>query len=54
VRRDVDVGPRSTPSEFSNPEGYAVSGTDTGRTGGSLDAGWALGHPEKVADFVLL
>jgi hypothetical protein len=32
-------------------EGYAVSGTDTGHTGGSLDAGWALGHPEKIADF---
>ncbi len=32
-------------------EGYAVSGTDTGHSGGSLDAGWALGHPEKIADF---
>jgi hypothetical protein len=31
-------------------EGYAVSGTDTGHPGGSLDAGWALGHPEKIAD----
>src|SRR5579871_1688538 len=32
-------------------EGYAVSGTDTGHVGGPLDAGWALGHPEKIADF---
>lgn len=32
-------------------EGYAVSGTDTGHTGGPLDAAWALGHPEKIADF---
>jgi hypothetical protein len=32
-------------------EGYAVSGTDTGHTGGPLDATWALGHPEKIADF---
>ena len=32
-------------------EGYAVSGTDTGHPGGSLDAAWALGHPEKIADF---
>jgi feruloyl esterase len=32
-------------------EGYAVSGTDTGHAGGPLDAAWALGHPEKIADF---
>jgi len=32
-------------------EGYAVSGTDTGHPGGPLDAAWALGHPEKIADF---
>jgi hypothetical protein len=32
-------------------EGYAVSGTDTGHSGGSLDAAWAIGHPEKIADF---
>ena len=32
-------------------EGYAVSGTDTGHSGGSLNAAWALGHPEKIADF---
>jgi hypothetical protein len=31
--------------------GYAVSGTDTGHSGGSLEAGWALGHPEKIVDF---
>lgn len=29
--------------------GYASAGTDTGHTG--TDASWALGHPEKVADF---
>jgi hypothetical protein len=31
--------------------GYAVSGTDTGHSGGTLDAAWALGHPEKIVDF---
>ena len=31
--------------------GYAVSGTDTGHSGGALDAGWAFGHPEKITDF---
>jgi hypothetical protein len=31
--------------------GYAVSGTNTGHSGGSLDAPWALGHPEKITDF---
>ena len=31
--------------------GYAVSGTDTGHEGGSLESAWAKGHPEKVADF---
>jgi Tannase and feruloyl esterase len=31
--------------------GYAISATDTGHSGGSLDAQWALGHPEKIADF---
>jgi feruloyl esterase len=30
---------------------YAVSGTDTGHSGGSLDSTWALGRPEKIADF---
>jgi tannase/feruloyl esterase len=31
--------------------GYAVSATNTGHSGGSLDARWALGHPEKITDF---
>ncbi|HEY6292677.1 MAG TPA: tannase/feruloyl esterase family alpha/beta hydrolase [Terriglobia bacterium] len=31
--------------------GYATAGTDTGHTGSPVDAAWALGHPEKVADF---
>jgi feruloyl esterase len=31
--------------------GYAVSSTDTGHSAGMADAGWALGHPEKVIDF---
>jgi hypothetical protein len=31
--------------------GYATSGTDTGHSGSPIDASWALGHPEKVADF---
>jgi len=31
--------------------GFAAGGTDTGHTGGPGDAGWALGHPEKVIDF---
>ncbi len=30
---------------------YAVSGTDTGHSGGPLDSAWALGHPEKILDF---
>ena len=30
--------------------GYATASTDTGHQGGT-DANWALGHPEKVADF---
>jgi hypothetical protein len=31
--------------------GYATAGTDTGHTGSGIDARWALGHPEKIADF---
>ncbi len=31
--------------------GFASGGTDTGHTGNGTDASWALGHPEKVADF---
>jgi len=29
--------------------GYAVAGTDDGHTGGGAE--WAIGHPEKLADF---
>ena len=32
-------------------QGYAMAGTDTGHTGSAVEASWALGHPEKVADF---
>ncbi len=32
-------------------QGYATAGTDTGHTGQSTDASWALNHPEKVIDF---
>ncbi|HEY3929413.1 MAG TPA: tannase/feruloyl esterase family alpha/beta hydrolase [Candidatus Koribacter sp.] len=31
--------------------GYVATATDTGHTGSPVDATWALGHPEKVADF---
>jgi len=31
--------------------GYATVGTDTGHSGSGTDGSWALGHPEKVADF---
>ncbi len=31
--------------------GYAATATDTGHAGSPIDARWALGHPEKVADF---
>ena len=31
--------------------GYAASASDTGHKGSAIDARWALGHPEKVADF---
>jgi len=31
--------------------GYAATATDTGHTGSPVDAGWAVGHPEKVVDF---
>src|SRR5579863_775523 len=40
-----------SPMAWALEAGYAVSGTDTGHTGGSLDSGWALGHPEKIVDF---
>jgi feruloyl esterase len=31
--------------------GYAASATDTGHKGGTTDAQWALGHPEKIVDY---
>ena len=38
-----------SPIAWALEAGYAVSGTDEGHTGGSLDSGWALGHPEKIS-----
>jgi feruloyl esterase len=32
-------------------QGYATVSTDTGHSGEATEARWALGHPEKVADF---
>lgn len=32
-------------------KGYAAAATDTGHSASFIDAKWALGHPEKVADF---
>jgi feruloyl esterase len=32
-------------------EGYAAVGTDTGHEAGPTDANWAIGHPEKLADY---
>jgi hypothetical protein len=31
--------------------GFATAATDTGHRASFIEAGWALGHPEKVADF---
>jgi hypothetical protein len=31
--------------------GYTATATDTGHTGSPIDAGWAVGHPEKIIDF---
>ena len=31
--------------------GYTAASTDTGHEAGGVDARWALGHPEKIADF---
>ena len=31
--------------------GYATSSTDTGHKAADFDAQWALGHPEKIADY---
>jgi hypothetical protein len=39
------------PMDWALEQGYAVSATDTGHSGGTLDAAWALGHPEKITDF---
>jgi Tannase and feruloyl esterase len=36
---------------LSVSQGYATAGTDTGHTGHSTEASWALHHPEKIADF---
>jgi feruloyl esterase len=32
-------------------DGYASAGTDTGHSANYIDATWANGHPEKIADF---
>jgi feruloyl esterase len=32
-------------------QGYATAGTDTGHSANFFDATWALGHPEKIADY---
>jgi hypothetical protein len=32
-------------------EGYAAAGTDDGHVGNGRTAVWALGHPQKIADF---
>jgi feruloyl esterase len=37
--------------ELAVTAGYASAATDTGHAGGATDAAWALGHPEKVADY---
>jgi hypothetical protein len=31
--------------------GYATAASDTGHSGDDTDAGWAVGHPEKVIDY---
>ena len=31
--------------------GYAVAGTDDGHRGATIDATWAIGHPERITDF---
>ena len=31
--------------------GYATAGTDTGHSGGGIEAGWALDHPERQENF---
>lgn len=32
-------------------DGYATASTDTGHSADGINAGWALGHPEKIIDF---
>jgi feruloyl esterase len=44
---EIDI--RSMAAALSR--GYATAGTNTGHSAGGTDAGWALGHPEKVTDF---
>ena len=39
------------PMDWALQAGYAVSATDTGHTGGTLDSAWAMGHPEAIVDF---
>ncbi len=39
------------PMDWALQSGYAVSATNTGHNGGTLDAAWALGHPEEIVDF---
>jgi hypothetical protein len=43
--------PIYAPMDWALEAGYAVSATDTGHSGGSLESAWALGHPEKITDF---
>src|SRR4029077_7842447 len=31
--------------------GYTATATDTGHTGSPIDAGWAMGYPEKIIDY---
>ena len=40
-------------SQMAGPvsRGYAAVSTDTGHVGNGLDAGFAVGHPEKLTDF---
>ena len=61
--RTPDAPPGGLPPATSMPEicrvqvirsatnGYATSSTDTGHKGSPIDAAWALGHLEKVADY---
>jgi feruloyl esterase len=36
---------------MSMKAGYTATATDTGHAGSPIDAGWAMGHPEKIIDF---